>query len=108
MSSARMPFTTRPQPRISGVLPIAHTPFTEGDAIDNDSLAREIDWAFAQGADGFGTGMVSELLRLTADERLHLTKLLGALKRGRGVFFAGIGAESTAQAVIYGRAAEEA
>ncbi|MFO1094684.1 MAG: dihydrodipicolinate synthase family protein [Planctomycetaceae bacterium] len=103
-----MPHTVESGPSIAGVLPIAHTPFTERDAIDEESLAREIDWAFTQGADGFGTGMVSELLRLTADERLHLTRLLGNLKRGRGVFFAGIGAESTAQAVLYGRAAEDA
>lgn len=95
-------------PPIAGVLPIAHTPFTESDAIDEDSLARQIDWAFAHGANGYGTGMVSELLRLTSDERIHLTRVLGTLKRGRGVFFAGIGAESTAQAVVYGRAAEAA
>jgi 4-hydroxy-tetrahydrodipicolinate synthase len=95
-------------PPLAGVLPIAHTPFLDDDSIDEDSLARQIDWAFAQGADGFCTGMVSELLRLTADERLHLTRLLGALKRGRGVFVAGIGAESTKQALVYGRAAEEA
>jgi len=93
---------------IAGVLPIAHTPFTESDEIDEESLARQIDWAFAHGANGYGTGMVSELLRLTTDERLHLTRLLGRLKRGRGVFFAGIGAESTAQAIVYGRAAQEA
>lgn len=93
---------------VAGVLPIAHTPFLHDDSIDEDSLARQIDWAFDQGVDGFCTGMVSELLRLTADERLHLTRLLGALKRGRGVFVAGIGAESTKQALVYGRAAEEA
>ncbi|MBL8850036.1 MAG: dihydrodipicolinate synthase family protein [Planctomycetaceae bacterium] len=103
-----MPPLARKLPSIAGVLPIAHTPFHDDDSIDEDSLAREIDWAFAHGANGFGTGMVSELLRLTADERIHLTRLLGSLKRGRGVFFAGIGAESTAQAVIYGRAAEDA
>jgi 4-hydroxy-tetrahydrodipicolinate synthase len=95
-------------PPLAGVLPIAHTPFLDDDSIDEDSLARQIDWAFAQGADGVCTGMVSELLRLTADERLHLTRLLGGLKRGRGVFVAGIGAESTKQALVYGRAAEEA
>jgi 4-hydroxy-tetrahydrodipicolinate synthase len=93
---------------LAGVLPIAHTPFLDDDSIDEASLARQIDWAFDQGADGFCTGMVSELLRLTADERLHLTRLLGSLKRGRGVFVAGIGAESTKQALAYGRAAEQA
>ena len=103
-----MPAPSSASSRIAGVLPIAHTPFRENDSIDEDSLARQIDWAFKHGADGYGTGMVSELLRLTADERVQLTQMLGRLKRGRGVFFAGIGAESTAQAIAYGRAAEEA
>lgn len=91
---------------IAGVLPIVHTPFLEDDAIDWDSLEREVDWAFAQGADGIGTGMVSELLRLTASERVELTTRLGQLKHGRGVFVAGIGAESTRQAVAFARHAE--
>ena len=37
---------------ISGVLPIAHTPFNESDEIDDASLQRQIDWAFEQGASG--------------------------------------------------------
>ena len=56
--------------RLQGVLPIVHTPFTDSDEIDVAALQREIDWAYAQGADGLGTGMVSELLRLTFDERM--------------------------------------
>jgi len=93
---------------IAGVLPIAHTPFLDDDSIDEESLARQIDWAFEQGARGYCTGMVSELLRLTADERVHLTQLLGSLKQGRGVFIAGIGAESTKQALLFGEAAQAA
>lgn len=93
---------------IAGVLPIAHTPFTDEDAIDVASLERQIDWAFAVGADGYCTGMVSELLRLTARERIELTHLLGAMNRGRGVFIAGVGAESTRQAIEYAREAERA
>ena len=50
---------------IRGVLPIAHTPFQDDDSIDFESLRRQVDWAFATGADGYATGMVSELLRLT-------------------------------------------
>src|SRR5688500_3968293 len=96
-----------PRP-IAGVLPIAHTPFTDADAIDLPSLQRQIDWAFAVGADGYCTGMVSELLRLTYRERIELTHTLGALNRGRGVFIAGVGAESTAQATEYAREAEKA
>src|SRR5262249_39775698 len=88
--------------------PIVQTPFTESGDIDVAILKREIDWAFAQGADGLGTGMVSELLRLTFDERLELTRHLVEMSAGRGAVFAGVGAESTCQALVYARAAEKA
>ena len=60
---------------VEGVLPIVHTPFLDNDEIDFVTLRREVDWAFAQGIDGLGTGMVSELLRLTAPERQGLAEL---------------------------------
>ena len=91
---------------ISGVLPIAHTPFSNDDRIDFESLERQIDWAFKVGADGFATGMVSELLRLTFEERVALTEHLGGLAKNRGVFVAGVGAESTKQAIQYAQIAE--
>lgn len=93
---------------IAGVLPIAHTPFLNDDSIDWTSLKRQIDWAYDVGADGFGTGMVSELLRLTFDERIALTEKLAEFNGGRGSFFAGVGAESTAQALQYAQRAERA
>lgn len=93
---------------IRGVLPIAHTPFLDDDSIDFESLRRQVDWAFEAGADGLGTGMVSELLRLTFDERVALTEKLAEFTAGRGVFFAGVGAESTKQALEYARLAERA
>jgi 4-hydroxy-tetrahydrodipicolinate synthase len=93
---------------LHGVLPIVHTPFTENGDIDVPTLRREIDWAYAQGADGLGTGMVSELLRLTADERITLTQHIAEMSAGRGAVFAGVGAESTTQALLYARAAEKA
>lgn len=94
--------------RLQGVLPIVHTPFTENDEIDVATLKREIDWAYAQGADGLGTGMVSELLRLTYDERIALTHHIAEMSGGRGAVFAGVGAESTKQAIVYAKAAEKA
>ncbi|MCP4172854.1 MAG: dihydrodipicolinate synthase family protein [Fuerstiella sp.] len=93
---------------ISGVLPIAHTPFLNDDTIDIVSLRRQIDWAYEQGASGFCTGMVSELLRLTAGERVDLTRELAQINAGRGVFIAGVGAESTKQAVEFANAAQTA
>ena len=73
---------------IRGVIPVAHTPFGDDDEIDYPSLSRQIDWAYEQGADGCCTGMVSELLRLTPDERIRLTGELAAMHEGR-VFFSG-------------------
>jgi len=93
---------------LSGVLPIVHTPFTADDAIDLVSLRREIDWAFAVGADGVGTGMVSEILRLTADERRHLTETIVEFGAGRGPVFAAVSAESSEQAVAHAVAAARA
>jgi 4-hydroxy-tetrahydrodipicolinate synthase len=93
---------------IAGVLPIVHTPFLANDEIDFVTLRREIDWAFEQGARGYCTGMVSELLRLTAAERIRLTHELAGYNHGRGVFVASVGAESTRQAVEFAREAERA
>lgn len=92
---------------ISGVLPVVHTPFLEDESIDYESLTRQIDWAFEQGADGYCTGMVSELLRLTTEERIELNGTLAELNAGHHVFIAGVGAESTRQAIGYAQAAED-
>jgi dihydrodipicolinate synthase/N-acetylneuraminate lyase len=94
--------------RLAGVLPIVHTPFGASGEIDVAVLRREIDFAYAQSAEGLGTGMVSELLRLTFDERIALTNQIAELSAGRGAVFAGVGAESTKQALVYARAAEKA
>ncbi len=95
-----------PRP-IAGVLPIVHTPFLVDDTIDIVSLQRQIDWAFEQGAHGYCTGMVSELLRLTSNERIELTRRLAEFNDDRGVVVAGVGAESTKQAVVYAKQAAE-
>lgn len=94
--------------QLHGVLAIAHTPFTDTDEIDAAALKRAVDWSFAVGADGLGTGMVSEILRLTADERVALTQLLVEAAAGRGPVFAAVGAESTKQALAFAAAAERA
>lgn len=94
--------------RLTGVLPIVHTPLRDDDRIDDTSLQRLLDWAYSQGADGCGTGMASEILRLTSDERMDLIRRLVELNAGRGAVFSGVGAESTKQALIYARSAEQA
>jgi 4-hydroxy-tetrahydrodipicolinate synthase len=93
---------------LAGVIPIAHTPFLDDDSIDVDSLVRQIDRAYRLGADGFATGMVSEILRLTAKERMDLTGRLAEINANRGPFIDAVGAESTRQALEFAREAERA
>lgn len=87
--------------RIEGVLPILHTPFNARDEIDRDDLAREIDWAFELGCNGVCSAMVSEVLRLTSEERVRLNAWIAELANGRGTVVASVGAESTKQAVYF-------
>lgn len=91
---------------LQGILPIVHTPFLGSGEIDADTLRREIDWAFAQGADGVGTGMVSEILRLTADERLSLSEKIVEFTAGRGAVFSAVTSDSARQAIVFAKAAE--
>ena len=71
-------------PKIEGILPILQTPFDENDQIDRVSLQREIDWAFEQGIQGVCSAMVSEILRLTSQERIELNRLIVEMTDGRG------------------------
>ena len=82
---------------IAGVLPIVHTPFTENDAIDVPSLQKQLHWALDRSIGGYCTGMVSELLRLSDDERNELHREIAEVDRGNRVFVAGVGAESIKQ-----------
>lgn len=93
---------------LAGVLPIVHTPFTDADTIDKTSLRRQLDWAFDTGANGCGTGMVSEILRLTTAERTQLAHLIPEIVEDRGPVFSSCGAESTGQAVAWAKEAAAA
>ena len=39
--------------RLSGVLPVLQLPYHEDDSIDWETLDREVDWAFQNGARGW-------------------------------------------------------
>ncbi len=92
---------------IGGVLPVIHTPFIDGKEIDHESLQREVDWALEIGSDGVVAAMVSEILRLTFDERIKLTDDLVEMTAGRGVVVSSVGAESTKQAHNFARRAQQ-
>lgn len=92
---------------ISGVLPVVHMPYLENCDIDYTTLEKQVDYLFETGADGFCLALVSDLLRLTAQERLELPARLHQYARGRGPVVINVGAESTRQARAYARAAED-
>ena len=57
---------------IKDVLPVVHMPYTDDQQIDYSTLEKQIDYLFETGAHGFCLALVSDLLRLTAAERLDL------------------------------------
>ncbi len=92
---------------VAGVLPVIHTPMIDGDEIDHESLRKEVDWAFEVGADGVVAAMVSEILRLTPDERVRLADELVELTAERGAVIFSVGSESIAQSRQLARRAQQ-
>ena len=79
--------TLQPASLLGGVWPVFQTPFHEDESIDYDTLEREIRWLFERGADGVAMAMVSEVLRLSGEERRELAEAacrLGRKNFGRG------------------------
>ena len=91
---------------VTGVLPVFQTPFHLDESIDFETLTREIDWLFEEGANGIVMAMVSEVLRLSDQERNTLTEKSCALANGRGPVVISVGAESSLQAESFARHAE--
>lgn len=93
--------------KIQGVLPVVHMPYNTDLSIDHGTLEAQVDWLFATGAQGFCLALVSDLLRLSAQERLELPSRLVHFAKGRGPVIISVGAESTLQAQAFARAAQE-
>ncbi|WP_237227245.1 dihydrodipicolinate synthase family protein [Rubinisphaera sp. JC750] len=98
--------SSTPDSSLHGVLPVLQTPFTEQDQLDFDVLSAEIDWAFSVGADGVVIAMVSELLRLSEQERRELASHVCKQTGNRGSCIISAGAESTKTAVELAQHAE--
>ena len=92
----------------TGVLPVFQTPYHDDETIDFATLEREIDWLFARGANGIVMAMVSEILRLSSEERRQLAEQACRLGRDRGTVIISVGAESSHLACEYARHAEGA
>ncbi|MCP4892340.1 MAG: dihydrodipicolinate synthase family protein [Actinomycetales bacterium] len=93
---------------LAGVFPVLQLPYHSDESIDWDTLSREIDWAYANGAHGIVAAMVTEVLRLTDAERDELAARLVEFNAGRGAVVMSVGDESTVQAVRHVRAASAA
>lgn len=91
-----------------GIYPVLTTPYAPDGAIDLSALGREIDYVFATGAHGITCALVSDVLRMTADERMTLPEVLVRLANGRGPVIMSVGAEGVPQACHFARAAEAA
>ena len=90
----------------TGVLPVLATPFTADGSIDFDALGREIDFVIGHNVDGVVLGMVSEVLRLSSEERDALTEATCRAVDGRVTVTASVGAESVVTAVRYAKYAQ--
>jgi 4-hydroxy-tetrahydrodipicolinate synthase len=96
MSIGRRSDASDPQAfgRLAGVLPVFQTPLHDDETIDAAVLEREVEWLFDCGADGIVMAMVSEVLRLDADERRELAAMACRFAAGRGAVVVSVGAES--------------
>ena len=94
--------------QLAGVLPVFQTPFDDQYRIDYPALEKLFDWLFANGADGVVFAMVSEVLRLSSEERDELAGRACQLARGRGACVISVGAEAVTTACRHARHAEAA
>ncbi|NJM42016.1 MAG: dihydrodipicolinate synthase family protein, partial [Anaerolineae bacterium] len=79
---------------------------SRGRGIDFDTLEREIDWLFDCGSDGIVMAMVSEVLRLSGEERKALAEAACRFGLPRGSVTLSVGAESSFVAEGFARHAE--
>ena len=93
---------------LHGVLPVLHMPYRDNYEIDFETLQAEVDFAYECGAHGIVFALVSEVLRLTLDERRSVAEFLVQANRNRGSVTISVGAESSFAAVQLARHAESA
>ena len=91
---------------LSGVFPVIQTPSHEDESIDLETLDVEIDWLFDRGASGLVVAMVSEVLRLSSEERDRVGERVCQRAGKRGAVVISVGAESGFVAERHARGAE--
>ncbi len=92
---------------VRGVLPVLQTPFDSKEEIDKEVLQREVKWVLEQGADGVTTGMVTEILRLSPVERMHLHEIVSeTTNENNALTVLSAGSESLRDSILYAKHAE--
>jgi len=93
---------------LSGVLSVFQTPYRADETIDYGTLEKEIHWLYDRGADGIVMAMVSEVLRLSSQERNQLAEHACLFGHSRAAWVViSVGAESCHTAESYARHAEK-
>ena len=93
---------------LSGVYPIATTPFHSDGSVDFDSQDRLIDYLLDQGAHGLGLfGNASEGYTLSASERIELMRRIAKRVNGRVPLVASSGHTGTDAAVELSKEMED-
>jgi 4-hydroxy-tetrahydrodipicolinate synthase len=97
--------------RLEGIFPIMQTPFTEGGALDLETLAREVQFLHRVGVQGMTwPQLASEWATLTFDERLAGAERIVRANRdapGRTSVVIGVQAADIDTAVKYARHADK-
>lgn len=95
------------RPPLRGVLSVFQTPYHDDETIDYDTLKREIDWLYECGVDGIVMAMVSEVLRLSTEEREQLAAQACRFGKEKGTVTISVGAESSFVAERLARHAQD-
>ena len=87
--------------KLHGVLPVFQTPYHDDESIDWETLEKEIHWLFQCGADGIVMAMVSEILRLSQNERREMAERIVQWTGPGKSSIISVGAESSRVAQEY-------
>ena len=89
---------------LKGSIPALVTPFETGGGLDEDALAKLVDWQIEHGSDGLvPVGTTGESPTLTHDEHKRVVELTVERAAGRVPVCAGAGSNNTSEAVDFAR-----
>src|SRR5881628_3102320 len=81
---ARLPAAAKADKAMRGIFIIMATPYTEANAVDDEDLAREVDFLDRCGVHGMvWPQLASEYSKLTREERLRGMEVIGKAARGK-------------------------